>query len=1039
MLMNTVLALAISCLLTVPSNGIIWTIGSPDGNTEGLALAPDGYREFLNRDFGWEDKFYVVDHSKPEEDFPYVLPGPADEWGGSSYWSGLRTHVDNILFDVERKGKGDWLLCIDVIDANFNKAPVLKVSINGRPYKFQLAPGHGDGSIMGNFSDVSPAHLEIPVDENDIVLGNNEVHITTIEGSWTVFDAVYMKAPSGAALRKDKIGAYVRDVRPASWQGDFQPLLVDVLHLDGSPRLSVILDGKEILSYIVEKGEYILEAPMPTVTRKKESNYKILVDGQPVRKGKVTRMPQAPVAPSSYVDTRIGTAHSRWMLAPGPWMPFSMVKISPDNQDSGWQSGYDTSIESIGQFSHIHEWTLAGLGTMPVTGPLKTHVGGTSERYGHEDGYRSYMDKASEVSELGYYSVLLTDYDIKAELTATDRCSFQRYTYPSGVTPRVMVDLRVNDEYGYEILDCELRKTSPRRIEGWSHQLSHNIYNVEQEYQFHFVMEFDRDIVKFGGWKESELWEQECIGAQNPGLFGCYVEFAPTDDDNIVQVRTGLSFVDVEGASKNLAAEITGPFGWDFDAVHAFNRGVWDELLGRIAIHSSDALEKTRFYTNMYRSLCSRNTYNDIDGRWADQFRVIRNLNDPDARAMGCDAFWNTFWNLNQLWNLVTPEWSSRWVKSQMAMYDANGWLAKGPAGMTYIPVMVAEHEIPLMVSAYQMGIRDYGDYDHLFEALKHQQTTPGVAIGTGYSGNRDLVPYLQYHYVPCDKGAFSNTMEYSFDDWTVSQMALALGRDEDYRHFLDRGSWWKNAMNPENGYCQMKRSDGSLEPNFDEMNTGSFWQYTEANAWQMSFFVPQDVPALADFVGRDHFIEKLSRGFVVSDPVRFNAPNDSFSAYPVEHGNQQSMHFAFLFNWVGQPWETQKWSRRILERYYGYGLSNAWLGDEDQGQMSAWMVMASLGLFQTDGGCSINPHYEITSPVFEKTTIHLGGRYGRGQDFTIHANGVSRNNIYIQRAELNGKPLDTFLIDATDVLSGGNLELWMGPEPNTAWGLGKQ
>ena len=408
---------------------------------------------------------------------------------------------------------------------------------------------------------------------------------------------------------------------------------------------------------------------------------------------------------------------------------------------------------------------------------------------------------------------------------------------------------------------------------------------------------------------------------------------------------------------------------------------------------------------------------------------------DPQSPALGCDAFWNTFWNLNQFWNLVTPEWSNRWVNSQLAMYDAGGWLAKGPAGMEYIPVMVAEHEIPLIVSAYQMGIDGF-DAQKAFQAVKKMQTTPGRVVGGGFAGNRDLEAYLRYKYVPHDMGRFSNSLEYSFDDWTVGQFAKALGKEEDYRIFSDRGNYWRNVIDKESGYARMKDSKGEWLPDFDPYKSGANRHYVEGNAWQLTFFVPQDVPALAEAIGKERFIERLNWGFVESDKTRFNGKNDQYWNYPVIQGNQQSMHFAFLFNWVGKPWLTQKWSRAIVNRYYGHGLSNAYLGDEDQGQMSAWFIMASLGLFQTDGGCRVEPIYEIGSPMYEKVVIDLGMRFGRGSTFTIEAKNASRKNVYVQNATLNGKALGSFQFPAKELLKGGRLVLEMGPVPNKSWGV---
>jgi predicted alpha-1,2-mannosidase len=384
----------------------------------------------------------------------------------------------------------------------------------------------------------------------------------------------------------------------------------------------------------------------------------------------------------------------------------------------------------------------------------------------------------------------------------------------------------------------------------------------------------------------------------------------------------------------------------------------------------------------------------------------------------------------------VTPEWSNRWVNSQLALYDAYGWTAKGPAGMNYIPVMVGSHELPQMISAYQMGIRNF-DAEKVLEAAVKMQTTPAQKLYKGFVGNRDLTAYMRYQYVPSDSGRFSNTMEYSYDDWNVGQMAKALGKTETYNTFNKRGYWWKNAIDTA-GYSHMRLSNGKFTENFDPFRSGANEHYVEGNAWQLTFFVPQDVPALVDMIGKKKFTDRLDWGFEQSAPWRYNGMNDQYWDYPVVQGNQQSMHFAYLFNWAGEPWKTQKWSRSILERYYGYGPADAYLGDEDQGQMSAWLVMTSIGLFQTDGGGRVNPIYEIGSPLYPKIEIDLGERFGRGKKFTIEAINASRLNKYVQSATLNGKVLNSFHFPASELLKGGKLVLEMGAEPNKSWGLGK-
>ena len=825
----------------------VWQIGEKNHSASELALSPDKYKEFLANDFGWEDRFYIIGLSSPQKDFPYVLPGPADHWGGTSYTAGIRTHVLNILFGMKEVPETDsWKLIIDLLDTHHEFPALFKITINGKSWKYALPKGSGK-SIDGDYSQIKPHTIEIPLNSGVIRKGSNSIALTSLEGSWILFDDIRLMGPDNAELNEVNKSVYLRDVKAADFQTTSpvaQPLLVDIEHLSGHPLLEVKVDGKKILEQRLEKGRYILEAPMPVVKSPKTSHYIISADGAILDKGMIRRAPHNTITLADYIDTRMGTAHSRWMIAPGPWMPFSMVKLSPDNQDSGWQSGYDPSFESIGTFSHIHEWTMAGLGIMPANGPLKTEIGSQSSLVKDANSYRSAIDKTSEETKVGYYKVDLTDYQIKAELTATSRCGFQRYTYPQDKDARVMIDLKIPSEYDYQIVEGSIKQTGARRIEGFSKQLSKNVWSADadQNYTIYFVIEFNKDIKKFGGWHDHTLWETDTMTASYPQRFGCYAEFDTTDYPEVM-VRSGISYVDMAGASNNLSNEITEPFGWNFEAVRKHQSDSWNNILNRVRIYSNDYREKVRFYTNLYRAFC-RNTFSDADRRWVDAAGNIQKLDDPDAVALGCDAFWNTFWNLNQVWNLIAPEWSSRWVKSQLAMYDANGWLAKGPSGMKYIPVMVAEHEIPLLVSTYQMGIRNY-DAEKMFRAIVKMQTTPAQRVANGFAGNRDLETYLQHQYVPADKGRFSNTLEYSYDDWTVSQLAKALGKEEYYRTFSNRGNWWKNAINPATGYAQMRYSNGEWEKNFDPFKSGANHHYVEGNAWQLTFFVPQNVPAL--------------------------------------------------------------------------------------------------------------------------------------------------------------------------------------------------
>lgn len=1028
--------LLLSCLAGLPASAEeVWTIGKGDNAASELALGPSDYKKFLAHDFGYEDRFFLIGTSVDKTDFPYVLPGPDDTWGGTWGTSGWRTHDANILFKVQKKGKNRRCkLVIDLVDSSPTRS-VVKVVVNSIEKKFEIK-GHSEEVLQGNTQNAKEQLLEFPFSTDDLKEGGNRVTISVLEGGWIVFDQIRLDA-EGVTLGKNDEQAFLRKVSPATYEMEkegsrVQPLLVDVEHLKGQPQLRVKLDGAEVFDALLDTSRYVFEVPMPAVKKARKSEYQVWVNDRLLEKGMVLRSPQPLQTFADYVDTKIGTAHSRWMIAPGPWMPFSMVKLSPDNQNMGWQAGYQPTFETIGCFSHIHEWTMGGLGMMPTNGLLFTRVG---DEFRPDEGYRSRIDKTTEKAPLGYYKVFLSDTKIWAEVTATERASFQKYTFPKEKDGRVMIDLHIQAEYDYELLDVDVKQVGDRRIEGYCHQLSPRVWSndADQEYVVNFVIEFDVPIKNIGGWQNNQVQQVDRISGKNLKDAGLFVEF-DTQKNPVVQARAGISMVSVENASENLQKEITDRFGWDFDAVVQNQKKAWNDVFDRVAITTENRLEKVRFYTNMYRALC-RNLWSDVNGEWMSPDEQVRRFTNPEHVALGCDAFWNTFWNLNPFWNLVTPEWTSKWVNSQLALYDANGWLAKGPAGMEYIPVMVAEHEIPLMVSAYQMGIRDF-DAEKAFEAMKKMQTTPATRVAGGFAGNRDLVTYLKHRYVPIEEGRFSNTLEYSYDDWTVGQMAKALGKYKEYKTFDERGSWWQNAINPENGYAQMRNTAGNFVPDFDPFHSGSNHHYVEGNAWQLTFFVPQDVPALIDRMGEKTFVERLNWGFEASEPWRYNAPNDQYWDYPVVQGNQQSMHFAFLFNWAKKPWLTQKWSRSILDKYYGAGIANAYLGDEDQGQMSAWFVMAALGLFQTDGGCRVDPIYEIASPLYEKTVIRLGRRYNRGETFTIEARNVSRKNKYVQSAVLNGKPLDTFYFPASELLKGGELILEMGDTPNTSWGV---
>lgn len=742
--------------------------------------------------------------------------------------------------------------------------------------------------------------------------------------------------------------------------------------------------------------------------------------------------------PVDYVDPLMGTTFARWMMFPGASMPFGMVKLSPDNQRKGWKAGYEYKIHNISGFSHLHSWTMGGLLTMPATGKLHIVPGKEKEP---DLGYRSRFSHKNEIAKPGYYSVLLDDYGIRAELTSTIRAGFQRYTFPRSDSARILIDLKIPTEYSYEIYEAKITKVSDTEIEGYSVQQSLRGANYNQ-FTLHFVMRFSKPFDSFNGWLNDDvvLDVDEIWNIFGDNDIGAFVTFK-TENGERIKVQSGISLVSIQQARLNMETEMN-PFNWDFDACAANSRDIWNKLLGSIEVESGSETDIKKFYTNMYRVYASRTIWSDVNGKYVDMHEKVQQLENPDSPVYGCDAFWNTFWNLNQLWTLSQPGIANSWVRSLIEIYDKGGWLPKGPTGIEYSSIMVASHEIPLMVSAYQKGIRNY-DVDKMYEAIRHNQMEQGkLHEGGGLVGNRHLASYMELGFVPNEEGPVSNTLEYAYDDWAVGQMAKALGKESDYKTFTKRAFNYKNVFNKDLGYVWMKNSDGSWEKDFSPYGHSVFLGpgFVEGNAWQYTWFVPHDQKGLLDLLGKDEYISRLEAGFEKSLPHRFNSEHLDANGLigvgmlPINHGNQPNMEAAYLFNYAGAPWLTQKWAREIMYGFYGDGI-DAWPGDEDQGQMGAWFVMSAMGLFEMDGGASAVPIYEIGSPIFEKITIHLDTNYYSGNEFVIEAKNVSRKNKYIQSAKLDGQKLTKPWFYHSQLVDGGSLVLEMASDPNKKWG----
>ncbi len=743
-----------------------------------------------------------------------------------------------------------------------------------------------------------------------------------------------------------------------------------------------------------------------------------------------------PKQPADWVNPLVDTAapRCRWLFFASACRPFGMVNLSPDMEMKGtWSTGYLYPKEKIRAFSHVHAWQLGGIPVLPTTGPLKGPQGSDvyGSRYLHE----------TEIAEPGYHRVTLEDYGIRAELTSTDRVGFHRYTFPQSDQAHVLFDLGAQCGPA-PTSDLLIRKVSDTELAGYA--TNGPLRRRPKPCTIYFVARFDKPFQEFGGWKDGRLLAGE-DQVSGPGS-GAFVRYA-TGENEVIQLKVAISYVSIEQARLNLETELPH---WDFDRVRQESRRVWNRWLGKIEVAGGTGAQRTRFYTDLWHVLLGRRTSSDVDGKYRDLTGpkpVIRQIplgpdGKPEYAHFNGDAFWNTFWNINVIWALAYPDVTRQWINFLVDMYKDGGLIPRGPSGHNYTFVMIAAHSTPFIVGAYMKGIRDF-DTELAYAGMR-KNAFPGGAMGHGHYEHESAVgggieDYLRYGYIPMDnrpKGWIvepaSGTLEYAYDDWCLAQMAKALGKTSDYGLFMKRAANYRNLFDPETGFMRPRNADGSwLEP-FDplEKKRGTGQPWCEGTAWQYTWFVPHDVAGLIELMGgREKFNRKLNEAFERA------APKDFLSPY-VNYGNQPSIEMAHLFNYSGAPWLTQKWVRRVKSQAFG-GVTpqEGYRGDEDQGQAGGVGVLMAMGLFEVRGGAALDPVYELTSPIFDKITIHLDGRYYPGRQFVILARNNLPENRYIQSATLNGEPLNKPWIYHRQLVAGGKLELEMGPQPNKAWG----
>jgi predicted alpha-1,2-mannosidase len=710
----------------------------------------------------------------------------------------------------------------------------------------------------------------------------------------------------------------------------------------------------------------------------------------------------------------IGTdAHGH--VYPGAAVPFGMVQLSPDTRDHTWDgsSGYHYSDSSILGFSHNH---LTGTGCpdlgnimlMPTVGELKLTPG---NRPG--EGYRAKFSHADEISRPGFYSVLLPDYHVKVELTATARAGFHRYTFPATTEGHVVVDLQHG--IGNNVIEAQLTIENAHTASGYRKS---NGWGGDKVY--YFVMEFSRPFDSAGiAQADKDVTGQQTTGKETKGHF----DFKTKAGEQIL-VRVGLSTVSVEGARNNLHAEIPN---WDFDAVAKAAREKWETALSVFDAETPDNNLKQTFYTAVYHSLVAPTLLNDVDG----QFR------GPDGnvhQAKGYDYYteislWDTFRAESPLLTLIQPGRVNDFVATMLAHFTIFGQhtLPVWPEGGKETWCMIGNHAIPVITDAYLKGLRNWDANEALDDM-----------IASTDKNREQLDAYRDKGFIPTGKGvqSVSKVLEYAYDDACIARFAKMLGKDDVAMKYAKRAQNWENVFDPSTGFMRGKNADGSWVTPFGEkeINSINFNEYTEANAWQYNFFVPQDVPGLiAKLGGDDKFVARLDEMFDTKQtiPNLASIPDVTGVIGMYAHGNEPVHHVAYLYNYAGQPWKTQTRIRQVASVLYTNTPAGI-CGNDDCGQMSAWYVFAALGFYPVDPASGI---YILGSPLMDKVTLKLDSKFYKGGSFTVVARNNSASNPYIQSATLNGKTITRSWISQAEIAAGGKLVLTMGPTPNKSFG----
>lgn len=704
-----------------------------------------------------------------------------------------------------------------------------------------------------------------------------------------------------------------------------------------------------------------------------------------------------------YVNPFIGTA-GHGHTYPGAVTPFGMVQLSPDTKLTGWDgcSGYHFDEDTVYGFSHTH---LSGTGVgdycdvliMPTIGEPVLFNGYNSSQPGYGSKFSHKKEKASP----GYYSVFLENYGINAELTVTQRAGLHKYTFPESKEANIIFDLSHRDK----VLESYIEINGSDEVVGYrkSRDWADNQY-------IYFVARFSKPFDNY------ELANDLKIHEKSDRLEGedvcAYFQFETKKDEEIL-VKVGISAVSVESARENLDREIKD---WDFNDVHQKARFQWEIELSKILVKGGSIEQKITFYTALYHSFLNPNLFQDVNGMY--RGRDLKVHEDSTFTNFTVFSLWDTYRATHPLFTILQREKSLNFIRTFLKQYEQGGLLPVWELAANETYCMIGYHAVPVIVDAYFNGIREF-DVEKAYEAMK-------VSSNQNHFGLED---YRKYGFVlgsnECE--SVSKTLEYAYDDWCIAMMAKDLGKADDYKEYIQRAQYYKNVFDSNSKFMVAKMNQQWFAP-FDPKEVN--FNYTEANAWQYSFYVPQDVSGLIELHdGKEKLAEKLDKMFSESKTTTGRQQSDITGLIgQYAHGNEPSHHMAYLYNYLNKPWKTQELVRKIMDELYTE-KPDGLCGNEDCGQMSAWYVFSALGFYPVLPGSG---EYVIGSPLFEESILTLEN----GKTFRIKAENFSSRNIYIKSAKLNGKNYSKSFLTHKDIIEGGEIVFVMSEKPGKDFGI---